>query len=143
MCNRLTIKVTKFQQSTTNRFSTVAKHCLGVCVCVCVGGGQNLPSPIQNKVKAVSESETEHCRQFIGIGFCSHQECYFWNNFCSRAGLHCSIFKRCTTCNATEHSFLFTMYRISFFLSLYDQNTLKLILTPRYTVFSNCCLERG
>ena len=29
MCNRLTIKVTKLQQSNTNRFRTVAKNCLG------------------------------------------------------------------------------------------------------------------
>ena len=29
MCNRYTIKFTKFQQSNTNRFWTVAKNCLG------------------------------------------------------------------------------------------------------------------
>ena len=35
MCNRLTIKVTKFQQSSANRFWAVAKNCLGA----------NLPLP--------------------------------------------------------------------------------------------------
>ena len=56
----------------------------------------------------------ECCTNCIAKGFCSHQESYFWNNSCSRAGLLCSIFKRCNTCNATEHLFLFTVYRIRF-----------------------------
>ena len=33
--------------------------------------------------------------------------------FCSRAGLLCSIFKRRGSCNTTEHLFLFTLYHIS------------------------------
>ena len=40
MCNRLTIKATKFQLSSANCFWAVAKNCLG--------GGANLPLPDMN-----------------------------------------------------------------------------------------------
>ena len=46
MCNRLTIKVTKFQQSTTNRFWTVAKHCLGV-----LGEDKIFPPPYKIRLR--------------------------------------------------------------------------------------------
>ena len=94
MCDRLTVKVTKFQESSTNRFWTVAKHCLG-------GGGKFLPPPY--KIRLRLYRRMKQCRRkFIGTGFCSHWGCYFRNNFCSRAGLLCSIFKRCNTCSGTE-----------------------------------------
>ena len=40
MCNRLTIKATKFQQSSANHFRAVAKNCLGA----------NLPPPPSHKL---------------------------------------------------------------------------------------------
>ena len=65
-------------------------------------------------VHTVPDTETKHCRNCTGKGFRSHYERYFRNNFCSGPGLLCSIFKRCNTCNRTEHLFLLTLYRISF-----------------------------
>ena len=61
----------------------------------------------------------ERYRDCAGQSLCSYLECYFRNNFCSGAGLLCSIFERCNTCNETELLFLFTLYRISFFDALF------------------------
>ena len=64
-------------------------------------------------VHTVPDSETER-KNCTKKGFCSHWEHYFRNNFCSGAGLLCSVSKRYNICNAMEHLFLFTLYQISF-----------------------------